>query len=59
MKHLFSESAVWKTTAEFVVPDGAISRAEGESVISVCETEIINESLVQLGEAPKQKYNLE
>ncbi len=50
MKHLFSESAVWKTTAEFVTPDGAISRAGGESVVSVGETEIINESWVQLGE---------
>ncbi len=50
MKHLFSESALWKTTAEFVAPDGTISRAEGESLISIRGTEIINESWVQLGE---------
>ncbi len=50
MKHLFSESALWKTTAEFVAPDGTISGAEGESLISIRGTEIINESWVQLGE---------
>lgn len=44
MKHLFSESAVWKTISEFVSPDGKITHAEGESVISVQETVIMNES---------------
>lgn len=44
MKHLFSESSVWKRIFEFVSPDGRISPAQGESVISVHETGIRNES---------------
>ncbi len=50
MKHLFSESAIWETTSEFVTPDGTISHAKGESVISVCEQEIVNDSWAQLDE---------
>ncbi|MDR2040229.1 MAG: hypothetical protein LBQ60_20100 [Bacteroidales bacterium] len=48
MKHFLSESAIWKTSSEFVAPDGKISFAEGESVISIHGTEITNESWVQL-----------
>nr|WP_320059370.1 hypothetical protein [uncultured Bacteroides sp.] len=48
MKHLLSESATWQTISEFVTPDGKISHAEGESVISISETEIVNESWAQL-----------
>ncbi|MDH6342146.1 hypothetical protein M2480_000525 [Parabacteroides sp. PFB2-12] len=50
MKHLFSESAIWETTSEFVASDGTISHAKGESVISVSEQEIVNESWAQLDE---------
>jgi hypothetical protein len=49
MKHLFSESAIWKTTSEFVTPNGEISTAKGQSVISVGETEITNESWADVG----------
>lgn len=48
MKHFLSESAVWKTRSEFVTPDGQISYAEGESIISVTGKEIINESWAQM-----------
>lgn len=48
MKHLFTESAVWETTSEFVSPEGKISHAKGESIISVNETEITNKSWVEL-----------
>lgn len=48
MKHFLSESAIWQTISEFVAPNGEISNAEGESVISVFETEIINESWAQV-----------
>jgi len=44
MKHLFSESAIWQTTSEFVAPDGKISHAEGKSVIIISKTEITNKS---------------
>ncbi len=49
MKHLFSESATWQTTSEFVSPDGNISSAKGESVISVGQMEITNDSWAELG----------
>lgn len=49
MKHFLSESTVWQSSSEFVTPDGQIAYAKGESVISVNEKEIINESWVQMG----------
>jgi len=48
IKHFLSESAIWQTTSEFVTPNGDISYAKGESVISVEDKEIINESWVQM-----------
>lgn len=48
MKHLFSESAAWYTTSEFVTPDGKISCAKGKTIISVTEMEITNESWAEL-----------
>jgi len=56
MKHLFSESTLWYTTSEFVAPDGKISRAKGESVISVGTAEITNESWVEM-EGVRRKNN--
>lgn len=53
MKHLFTESAVWKTTSEFVSPEGTISHAKGESTISVGEAGITNKSWVELGETKR------
>lgn len=49
MKHFLSESAVWQTTSEFISPNGEISNAKGESIISVSETELTNESWAQIG----------
>lgn len=49
MIHLFSESATWDTTSEFVSPEGESSYAQGQSVISVREQEIINDSWAQIG----------
>jgi hypothetical protein len=43
MKHFLSDSGIWKIIAEFVDPDGNVMHSEGESVISVSETEIIND----------------
>lgn len=48
MKHFLSESALWETTSEFVIPDGHISFACGESVITVNDKKIINESWAQM-----------
>ncbi|MCC8153036.1 MAG: hypothetical protein LIP01_01770 [Tannerellaceae bacterium] len=53
MKHFLSEPAVWKTTSEFVTPNGEISNSKGESVISISETEIINESWAQIGDVKR------
>lgn len=50
MRHFLSESAVWQTTSEFVTPSGEVSNAEGESVISIFESEISNESWAQIGD---------
>lgn len=47
--HLFSTSARWITSAEFVDRDGNITRAEGESVVEIEEDHIHNTSWVQLG----------
>lgn len=48
MKHFLSESTVWQSSSEFVTPDSKIVYAKGESVISVNENEIINESWAQM-----------
>jgi len=48
MKHFLSESATWQTISEFVTPDGKISHAKGESMISVSDMEIKNKSWAQL-----------
>ncbi len=48
MKHFLSESAIWQTSSEFVTPEGIISKGEGQSIISIYENEIINESWAQL-----------
>lgn len=53
MKHLFSESATWETTSEFVNPQGEISYAQGQSTITVKENEITNSSWAQLGEVKR------
>lgn len=53
MNHFLSESAVWQTTSEFVAPNGEISNAKGESVISVSETELTNESWAQTGDVKR------
>ncbi len=53
MKHFLSEPAVWKTISEFVAPNGEISKSEGESVISISETEITNESWTQIGDVKR------
>lgn len=43
-KHIFSETAVWKTESVFITPDGVRHPGEGESHITVYETKVINES---------------
>lgn len=53
MKHFLSESAVWQTTSEFVSPNGEISNAKGESVISISKTELTNESWAQIGDVKR------
>lgn len=53
MKHFLSETAVWQTTSEFVTSDGTTSHARGKSVVTVSETEIINESWAQMGEVKR------
>lgn len=47
--HLFSESARWITSSEFVDREGNITLAEGESVIEIQEDHIHNTSWVQMG----------
>ncbi len=51
--HLLSETAVWKTESEFILPDGKISRAIGETSIIVQENEIKNNSWVSFGESKR------
>jgi hypothetical protein len=51
--HLLSESAVWKTESEFILPDGKISRAIGETSIVVQKSEIKNNSWVSFGESQR------
>ncbi len=51
--HLFSESAVWKTESEFILPDGKISRALGETSIVVQKSGIKNNSRVSFGESQR------
>jgi len=48
--HLLSESAIWQTESEFVLPDGKISKASGETSIVVLENEIENKSWASFGE---------
>ncbi len=46
MKHFFSDSGTWKTTAEFVAPDGRVMLSEGETVISVGKDGVMSEAWV-------------
>ncbi|HCO67508.1 MAG TPA: hypothetical protein DIT04_07115 [Dysgonomonas sp.] len=46
-KNLLSESAVWNTVSEFIDPEGNITSAEGQSVITLSSSGIINDSWVR------------
>jgi len=50
MKHLFSESAHWKTTSAFVDSEGRVSEGIGESVITIGKDKITNQSWAMAGE---------
>lgn len=43
-KHIFSESAVWKTESVFMTPDGVHHKGSGESHITVKKDKVINRS---------------
>lgn len=59
MPHLFSESAAWRTTSEFVTPDGHITAARGCSVITVDDAVIENESWADLeGQRRTNNYRI-
>lgn len=53
MMHLLSESAVWKSESEFILANGEISRASGETSIVVLKNEIKNNSWVLWGESKR------
>lgn len=48
-------SAVWLTTSAFITPDGKIACAKGETIISVIEMEITNESWAEAGVNAKRR----
>lgn len=56
MKHFLSETAVWESISEFVSPNGKISYAEGESVITISEKEITNNSWAQIGDMKRTNH---
>jgi len=52
--HLLSETAVWNTTSEFVMPDGMITKALGKSSIEISGDVILNKSWAKFGDVLRE-----
>lgn len=45
-RHIFSESAAWKTESVFITPDGVRHEGMGESHVTIKERKIVNRSWI-------------
>jgi hypothetical protein len=58
MKHYLSDSGIWKVIAEFVDPNGRVMHSEGESVVGVSKTGIVNDVWVSSDEINRRNTYL-